>query len=245
MEARFFTELGYARDRNEDAGGVFINHTGQKMLVICDGMGGHNSGDIASQFVAARLKQHFESENLIEFPQAEDWLKRHIADINRELFDQAHRQDENKGMGTTLVAALLFDDHVVIANIGDSRSYLINEREMRQITIDHTFVQHLVMAGELTKEEAAAHPQRNIITKVMGTDRHVIPDIFTFSLRRYNYLLLSSDGLTDYAPEKPLHQLLMHDMPINDKGQALIDFALNSQVKDNVSFVLCELGGRY
>jgi len=243
MEARFFTDVGHARENNEDAGGILTNHTGQKLLIVCDGMGGHNSGEVASHFVASRLKQIFEQENLIEFNQAENWLKSKISEINRELYDKGQLEKGNQGMGTTLVAAMLFDRKVIIANVGDSRSYLINDREMRQLTIDHTFVQHLVMAGELTKEEAATHPQRNIITKVIGTDRTVIPDIFTFPLARYDYLLLSSDGLTDYVPEKQVHDTIMQEESLIDKGEKLIKLALESEVRDNVSFVLCKLGG--
>ncbi|GGA97236.1 protein phosphatase [Macrococcus hajekii] len=243
MEARFFTDTGRTRACNEDAGGVFINHTGQKLLVICDGMGGHSGGDIASEFVATRLKHAFESENLIELHQAEDWLKQQIADINRQLYDEAHEDMTYQGMGTTLVAAMLFEDKIIIANIGDSRGYLINEREMRQITIDHTFVQHLVMAGELSKEEAACHPQRNMITRVVGTDRRVIPDIFTYHLHRYDYILLSSDGLTDYTAESKIHELLSQPLALDEKGDALLQLALSSEARDNISFVLCELGG--
>ncbi|ULG72837.1 Stp1/IreP family PP2C-type Ser/Thr phosphatase [Macrococcus brunensis] len=243
MEARFFTDVGHTRENNEDAGGILTNHTGQQLLIVCDGMGGHNSGEVASHFVATRLKQIFEQENLIEFNQAEDWLKSRISEINRELYDKSQHEKVNQGMGTTLVAAMLFDKKVIIANVGDSRSYLINEREMRQLTIDHTFVQHLVMAGELTKEEAAQHPQRNIITKVIGTDRTVIPDIFTFPLSRYDYLLLSSDGLTDYVPENQVHDIIMQETSLTDKGERMIKLALESEVRDNVSFVLCKLGG--
>lgn len=122
-------------------------------MVICDGMGGHNARNVASALVNEMLKTRFEEENFIEFEYAEDWLRNNIAEINRELYKQSHLDDDNHGMGTTLVCALLYDDHVVIANVGDSRAYLINERELRQVTSDHTFVNHLLMAGGLTKKK--------------------------------------------------------------------------------------------
>lgn len=243
MEARFFTDIGVSRTRNEDAGGVFVNLTGQKMLLICDGMGGHNAGDVASQFVKEQMQTRFESENLIEWSQAEEWLKRQISEINHELYLLSHQNDELQGMGTTLVAVLIFDEKIMIANIGDSRAYLVNERELRQVTNDHTFVNHLVMAGELSKEEAAVHPQRNIITKVIGTDKRVYPDIFVYETKLYDNILLSSDGLTDYVQEHVIHQLLNQSKSIDEIGTEMIDAALQSEVRDNVSFVIGRFGG--
>ncbi|TDM07308.1 Stp1/IreP family PP2C-type Ser/Thr phosphatase [Macrococcus lamae] len=243
MDARFFTDIGRTRTRNEDAGGVFTNHTGQVLLLICDGMGGHNAGDVASRFVTARMKERFQEENFIEFGQSESWLKSNISDINRQLYNLAHQHDENHGMGTTLVAALIFDGRVIIANVGDSRAYFVNEREFRQVTNDHTFVNHLVMAGELTKEEAARHPQRNIITKVLGTDRRVHPDIFVYETKRYDRILLASDGLTDYVEEQFIHQVFNEEPGVEQLGSKLIQLALESDVHDNVSFVVGNLGG--
>ena len=243
MDAHFFTDIGGTRTRNEDAGGVFRNHTGQVLLLICDGMGGHNAGDVASSFVATRIKERFEEENYIEYQQAESWLKSNISDINRQLYSLGHQHDVNHGMGTTLVAAMIFEGKVVIANVGDSRAYFINEREFRQLTHDHSFVNHLVMAGELTKEEAARHPQRNIITKVLGTDKRVHPDIFFYETKHYDTIMLSSDGLTDYVPEQHIHEVFNEEGHLEQIGAALIDLALKNNVQDNVSFVLCHLGG--
>ncbi|KAA1042746.1 Stp1/IreP family PP2C-type Ser/Thr phosphatase [Macrococcus equipercicus] len=243
MDARFFTDIGRTRTRNEDAGGVFKNHTGQVLLLICDGMGGHNAGDVASSFVTARMKERFQEENYIEDHQAENWLKSNISDINRQLYQLAHQDDENQGMGTTIVAALLYDDKAVIANVGDSRAYFVNEREFRQVTNDHTFVNHLVMAGELSKEEAARHPQRHIITKVVGSDKRLHPDIFTYETKHYDKILLTSDGLTDYVDEQVIHHVFNEEGELETIGEKLIDLALSSDVNDNVSFVIGDFGG--
>lgn len=243
MEARFFTDIGVTRARNEDAGGVFINRTGQQLLLICDGMGGHNAGDVASQFVKEQLQYRFEQENLIELSQAQEWLKRHLTEINHELYQLAHQDNAYQGMGTTIVAAIIYEEKIVIANIGDSRAYLINDRDFRQVTNDHTFVNHLVMAGELTKEEAAVHPQRNIITKVLGTDKRVYPDLFVYETKRYDMVMLSSDGLTDYVEESVIHQLLQQNKPLEAVGQELITAAIQSEVRDNVSCVIGRFGG--
>lgn len=243
MHARFFTDIGPVRARNEDAGGVYYNHTGQMLMVICDGMGGHNAGNVASALVNDMLKSRFEDENFIEFEYAESWLRNNIAEINRELYKQSHLNDDNQGMGTTLVCALLYDDHVVIANVGDSRAYLINERELRQATSDHTFVNHLLLAGGLTKEEAKHHPQRNVITKVMGSDKRLHPDVFVYDFNRYNYIMLTSDGLTDYVEETQIHDIFKSINLIEEIGNQLIETAINSTAKDNISIVIASLKG--
>ena len=162
LNAQFFTDTGQHREKNEDAGGIFYNQTHQQLLVLCDGMGGHKAGEVASQFVTNQLQDYFEKENFIELDRAESWLSQTLKDINLELFEYATTNEEYRGMGTTCVCALIFDNKIVVANIGDSRAYVINSREIEQITYDHSFVNHLLMTGQITEEEAFNHPQRNI-----------------------------------------------------------------------------------
>lgn len=243
LKAHFFTDTGQHRDKNEDAGGVFYNRTEQQLLVLCDGMGGHLAGEVASQFVTDELQRRFEEENLIEADQAETWLKTTLKAINRELYDKSVENPEYQGMGTTCVCALVFDNYVVVANIGDSRAYLVNSREIEQITNDHSFVNHLVMIGQISAEEAYTHPQRNIITKVMGTDRLVTPDIFVKKTKFYDYLMLNSDGLTDFVRNHKIQEALLQDNELETQGQYLIELALTEGTNDNVSLVLAEVEG--
>ena len=243
LNAQFFTDTGQHREKNEDAGGIFYNQTHQQLLVLCDGMGGHKAGEVASQFVTNQLQDYFEKENFIELDQAESWLSKTLKDINLELFEYATTNEEYRGMGTTCVCALIFDNKIVVANIGDSRAYVINSREIEQITYDHSFVNHLLMTGQITEEEAFNHPQRNIITKVMGTDRRVSPDIFTKRISYYNYILLNSDGLSDYVRNHEIETLMNQSTSLNELGEALIQAALDHQSKDNVSVLLAEIEG--
>ncbi|MEB7407958.1 Stp1/IreP family PP2C-type Ser/Thr phosphatase [Mammaliicoccus sciuri] len=244
MEARFFTDVGQFREQNEDAGGIYTNQTGQVLLVICDGMGGHAAGEVASQFVNDSLKARFEDENYIEYDHAEDWLQSNLADINRQLYNESMNNEMYRGMGTTCVCALVYEKDIVVANIGDSRAYLMNSREMMQLTNDHTFVNHLVTIGEITKEEAFTHPQRNIITKVMGTDKRVNPDIFYYNTKFYDYLLLNSDGLTDYLHEDDVQQIVMsHKGTVDDIGETLIKETIEVEGKDNISLILYPFEG--
>ena len=243
LKAQFFTDTGQYRDKNEDAGGVFYNKTEQQLLVLCDGMGGHLAGEVASQFVTDELQRRFEEENLIEPNQAEDWLRTTLKAINRELYQLSVDNTDYYGMGTTCVCALVFDDYVVVANIGDSRGYLVNSREIEQITNDHSFVNHLVMIGQISAEEAFNHPQKNIITKVMGTDKVVTPDIFVKRTNFYDFLLLNSDGLTDFARNHMIQEELMQENDLETHGRNLIELALSQETNDNVSIVLAEIEG--
>ena len=243
LRAQFFTDTGQFREKNEDAGGVFYNQTDQQLLVLCDGMGGHRAGEVASQFVTKELQRYFESENLIEPDQAENWLRATLKSINRELYQKSVETPEYRGMGTTCVCALIYDRFTVMANIGDSRAYIINSREIEQITKDHSFVNHLVMMGQITPEEAFNHPQRNIITKVMGTDKLVTPDIFVKRINFYDYILLNTDGLTDFVHDQTIHEALQQPNELAQQGQNLIELAKSSDTNDNVSLILAEIEG--
>lgn len=243
LNAQFFTDTGQHRNKNEDAGGIFYNQTNQQLFVLCDGMGGHKAGEIASQFVTYELQKRFEEENFIEFEQAETWLRFNLKEINRELFEYVQDNSEYRGMGTTCVCALVFDKKIVVANIGDSRAYVINSREIEQVTHDHSFVNHLIMIGQITEEEAFTHPQRNIITKVMGTDKRVSPDIFTKRISYYNYILLNSDGLTDYVRDNRIKEALNETLTLEEHGDQLIQLALHHKSKDNISVLLASIEG--
>lgn len=243
LNAKFYTDIGQYREKNEDSGGIFYNQTDQTLLVICDGMGGYQAGEVASQFVVEALKERFEVENFIEDHQAEEWLKQNLQSINHELYQLAQTNDAYFGMGTTCVCVLILDHHIVIANIGDSRAYLINERRFEQLTIDHTFVNQLVMLGEITEEKAYHHPRRHIITKVMGTDKRVTPDIFIKRTHFYDYLLLNTDGLTDYVRSEQLHTILTNASSVEEAGEELLKTAQVEGAQDNISFILADIAG--
>lgn len=243
LKAQFFTDTGQHREKNEDAGGIFYNQTHQQLLVLCDGMGGHIAGEVASQFVTDELQQRFEAENFIEQYQAEDWLRQALKDINFQLYHYAEENPQYRGMGTTCVCALIYDKSAVIANVGDSRAYVINSRQIEQVTSDHSFVNHLVLTGQITEAEAFTHPQRNIITKVMGTDKRVNPDLFVKRLNFYDYLMLNSDGLTDYVKNQEIQQQLNTEGTIEEHGKELMQLAMDYHSRDNVTFILAAIEG--
>ncbi|UXR77572.1 MULTISPECIES: Stp1/IreP family PP2C-type Ser/Thr phosphatase [unclassified Staphylococcus] len=243
LNAELYSITGDYRDQNEDAAGVFYNQTDQQLLVMCDGMGGHLAGEVASQFVVDALQTRFEQENFIEEKQAEAWLKDTLQAVNLELYALAQENVAYTGMGTTCVCALVYDHHIIVANIGDSRAYLVNSRTCDQVTMDHTFVNQLVMLGQITEEEAFNHPKRHLITKVMGTDKLVSPDVYTRRTQFYQYLLLNTDGLTDYVTKQEIQELLVEPKALRELGDDLLARAEARAAKDNVSFILAEIAG--
>lgn len=233
---------GDYRDLNEDVTGIFKNGTGQMLMLVSDGMGGHRYGDVASRFVHDEVGDAWENENLLNVEDGVEFLRRLVMDVNRRMFDYQQENPEYQGMGTTLVLAAVIEEAIIILNVGDSRAYAMNDRTIEQVTKDHSFVNMLVDAGEITETEAKVHPKRNIITKAMGTDRLIQADVFRLRNRQYDYLLLASDGLTDDLDDSELHAIITRGgRALEEKASQLVDQALESGSTDNISLVLADL----
>lgn len=233
---------GDYRDLNEDVTGIFKNGTGQMLMLVSDGMGGHRYGDVASRFVHDEVGDAWENENLLNVEDGVEFLRRLVMDVNRRMFDYQQENPEYQGMGTTLVLAAVIEEAIIILNVGDSRAYAMNDRTIEQVTKDHSFVNMLVDAGEITEAEAKVHPKRNIITKAMGTDRLIQADVFRLRNRQYDYLLLASDGLTDDLDDSELHAIITRGgRALEEKASQLVDQALESGSTDNISLVLADL----
>ncbi|WP_271396384.1 Stp1/IreP family PP2C-type Ser/Thr phosphatase [Salinicoccus roseus] len=233
---------GDYRDLNEDVTGIFKNGTGQMLMLVSDGMGGHRYGDVASRFVHDEIGDAWENENLLNVEDGVEFLRRLVMDVNRRMFDYQQENPEYQGMGTTLVLAAVIEETIIILNVGDSRAYVMNDRTIEQVTKDHSFVNMLVDAGEITEAEAKVHPKRNIITKAMGTDRLIQADVFRLRNRQYDYLLLASDGLTDNLDDSELHAIITRGgRALEEKASQLVDQALKSGSTDNISLVLADL----
>ncbi|MFC3419741.1 Stp1/IreP family PP2C-type Ser/Thr phosphatase [Salinicoccus hispanicus] len=233
---------GDYRELNEDVTGIFENGTGQILMLVADGMGGHRYGDVASRYVHDEIKAAWTETNLFNVEDGVEFLRRLVMDVNRRMYDYQQDHPEYQGMGTTLVLCAIIDEAIIILNVGDSRAYAMNERGIEQVTSDHSFVNLLVDAGEITAEEAKHHPKRNIITKALGTDRLIQADVFRLRNRQYDYLLLASDGLTDNLDNSELHAIIIREgtaMP--DKAAQLMERAQKSGSTDNISLVLADL----
>jgi serine/threonine protein phosphatase PrpC len=206
------------RKNNEDAYAAFtLEHPSGKLhiLAVADGLGGHRGGEIASKLAIMEMKETISrsasSYEKITQQAMKELLEKAYRKANEEVCYQAKIIPEMHGMGTTLVAALLDDDGVgVAANVGDSRAYLIGDG-MKRITKDHSYVQELVDKGVITQEEAAVHPEKNVVTRIIGMEG-VEPDFYEIELGR-DALLLCSDGLTDGFGEKEIYQVVLNSVP--------------------------------
>lgn len=233
---------GEFRDTNEDKTGVFYNQTDQPLLVIADGMGGHNYGDVASNMAVEMVQEAWEKENFLASAEAEGFLRQLVIKTNRRLYDYQEAHTKYQGMGTTLVLAAVLDDTIIMLNVGDSRGYAVNRRSIEQVTKDHSFVNLLVEAGEITEEEAVRHPRRNVITKAMGTEKLIQPDIFRLRNKQYDYILLASDGLTDEVRNNEIHSIMLNTSnSLEVRAGQLIERAQKNGSTDNISVCIADL----
>jgi len=212
MDAWGLTDTGNVRKQNQDY--YDIIEFGQECLlaIVCDGMGGAKSGNIASRLAAdvfcGEVRRSIRSDLLV------DDVKRIMSDAvqlaNQAVFEHAQLSDDFTGMGTTLVAAFVCGKTLIVANVGDSRAYLVESGGIRQITVDHSVVQLMLRRGEISREEARTHPGKNLITRAVGTEQRVVCDIFTLPVEHGDYVLLCSDGLSNLVSEQELLFEIVH-----------------------------------
>ncbi|MGJ7910634.1 Stp1/IreP family PP2C-type Ser/Thr phosphatase [Neobacillus sp. LXY-1] len=241
MKAVFQTDRGKIRLHNEDAGGVFLNKDGHRLAVVADGMGGHRAGDVASEMTISYLKSEWEStQGIFTADDAEKWLKEKITRVNEMIFEHAIQHAECDGMGTTIVAALSTNRFVTMANIGDSRGYLLNESGFKQVTEDHSYVNELVRSGQISKEDAEHHPRKNVLLRALGTEKMVEIDIKTITFEEGDILLLCSDGLSNKVSESEMTQILQNEDHLEQKATTLTELANEYGGEDNITLAIVE-----
>jgi protein phosphatase len=229
------SHVGKIRSNNQDSG-----YAGNHLFVVADGMGGHAGGDVASAIAVRRIAEtdrSFGSPNEGEFA-----LRAALLAANSLLADTVFEHSELTGMGTTVSCLLMVDDQVAIAHIGDSRIYLFREGRLKQITSDHTFVQRLVDSGRITAEEAAVHPRRSVLMRVLG-DVDASPEIDTavIETRPGDRWLLCSDGLSSYVPDEKVHAVLASSTSPQDAANRLVKESLDQGAPDNVTVILVDI----
>ncbi|MGB3258476.1 MAG: protein phosphatase 2C domain-containing protein [Ornithinimicrobium sp.] len=230
--ARSHIGLG-TKSRNEDSA-----YAGPELLVLCDGMGGHAAGDVASSLVVGELV-HLDGDA----PGADDMLdvlKDRISAANDRLAEVGHETVDASGMGTTCIAMLRSGSKLAVANIGDSRAYLRRGTRVTQITRDHSFVQQLLDEGRITQEEAVHHPQRSLVTRVLTGRDEDHPDLTVRELRAGDRLLLCSDGVTDYVAEDTVADILRAEGSAGDIADQLIAISLRAAARDNITVVVAD-----
>ncbi len=234
------TDVGKIRPHNEDAVKIYKNPN-YSIIVIADGMGGHEAGEVASAMVLKTIEQHF-NEDLI-FDDSEvlrKWLKQILHQVNENILTYIEEHHISHGMGTTAIVAVMTKSFIAFAHIGDSRAYLLSHRQLRQITKDHTFVRKLVEEGKLSEQEAKNHPHRNIIMNALGVNKSLKFDYLVLEHYQLDAILLCTDGLTSMVDDQEILAILSEKISTEEKVNLLIEVANRNGGNDNISVALCE-----
>lgn len=241
VKAKFLTDCGQVRDHNEDSGGIFFNDANQLLAIIADGMGGHQAGDVASELAVNTIKEYWHTSEKIKTPdKAENWILKAINKANEIIYKRALDNEDLLGMGTTVVLAICSEDFLTIGHIGDSRCYVYNENGFKQLTEDHSLVNELVRTGQISTEDAAYHPRKNVVLKALGTEEEVSADIQSLVWEQGNRLLLCSDGLTDKVSNEELFEYIQSNDDLRSVGEEMIQLANERGGEDNISLIIID-----
>lgn len=239
MNAFGITDKGKVRSANQDAYRLSLSPDGEYVLAaLCDGMGGVHGGEIASAVAADSFMQYAE-DMLRREPKSDaaQVLREAAAYANLKVYDRAFRDESCRGMGTTLVAALVRPEAAVV-NIGDSRCYWLADAQLQQVTRDHSLVQSMVDRGLITEDEARSHPRKNVIMRAVGLERTIRSDIFRLDIRPGDALLLCSDGLSNLVDAGEMESLLLASSDDDAVCRELLRMALDRGAPDNVTLAL-------
>ena len=240
MKSFYLTDVGKVRSHNEDSVIILKNHCDEYLMAVADGMGGHRAGEVASSIAITYLSKHF-TENFYKLSKDEaiDWINEAYKNINHDIFKYEKSHSECLGMGTTLVLAILTKDYLLFGNIGDSSGFILKNKELHKVTVDHSLVNLLVEAGEITEVEAKDHPRKNVLMKALGASDKVEPDIFDCDLD-ISGILLTSDGLTNLLDAGKIESIINENKEIEEKIVDLIRKANNEGGTDNISVAFIE-----
>ena len=222
------TDIGLVRATNQDN---FYIDKSAKWAVVADGMGGHNGGETASAMTVEEIKKSM---------QQGVGLKESIENANALVYRESIENFTLMGMGTTAVVCEIVGATANIAHVGDSRAYIYSKGELKQVTKDHSIVQQLIDCGTITEEQAMYHPQRNLITRAVGTEKNILVDYTSVDIAEGDYILICSDGLSSYVEEEKIVDILANSKT-SEVVSKLIEEANNSGGKDNVTVVVMEV----
>ena len=240
VEVFGLSDVGCIRELNEDCYCIcgFGDNSERGFGILADGMGGHNAGEVASQNAVKLIAE--EMNRLLESGEKEipGQLSRAVSAANTGVYTMASENPIHRGMGTTVVTAFIDDGTAYVANVGDSRAYAVRDDEIVQITTDHSVVSELVMRGTITKEEARLHPQKNIITRAVGTDKSVRTDIFEYNYSPGDVMIICSDGLSTMLDDNRILEIIKSKKTSEDTVNSLIAAAKDEGGLDNIT-VIC------
>lgn len=228
------TDVGRLRENNQDAYLV-----AEPLYGIADGMGGHAAGDVAAQTAVSTVRSLLESNP----PKGPDDLARYLEKANASVWRKATEDADLQGMGTTFTLIHIDGDTAALGHVGDSRAYMFREGRLRQITKDHTLVQRMVDEGRIRAEEAAHHPQRNVISRALGIDNEIEVDVSTVALHAGDRLLICSDGLTSMLSDERIASMLQGDLDPDALAERMITAANEAGGEDNITVVILDVVG--
>mgnify|MGYP000484362234 CR=1 FL=1 len=239
MKTFSMTHVGQRRETNQDYMYTSETSVGRlpDLFLVADGMGGHAAGDYASRFTVEKIVEYVteseESEPVTVLGEA-------VRYANEHLLAEANADASKAGMGTTIVAAVVVGDKLYTANVGDSRLYVINQERITQITRDHSLVEEMVRLGEMDKEDAKVHPDKNIITRAIGAKADVEVDFYEHRLKRGDIILMCTDGLSNMVEDEELFHIVQGSRDIVEAGEMLVEAAKENGGTDNIGVVLFE-----
>jgi len=241
IQIGFKCNKGIVRKNNEDACFVIPSHD---VYIVADGVGGNNSGEVASRTAVTEIAELVNDCELDTFKSPEEifgFFAEVIDYTNNKIYQMGQEDESNKGMATTLVMAYINGFEGYISNVGDSRAYLLRDGDLRQLTVDHTYVNELISKGLITEEEAETHKQRNVITKALGAEKFVGPDFYRISLCKDDILMLCTDGLYGELKDEQITEILQSGINMNDACAKLVDEANKAGGRDNITVVCIKL----
>lgn len=237
-----YSDKGIVRNSNQDAFQIGMTDDSISWAVVCDGMGGANSGDVASRLAAdhfsaalkAGLRPNMSEHSIMNL------LRSSVVSANIRVFDKSKESPEFNGMGTTIVAVLVIGSTAYFIHAGDSRAYILSGDEFFQITRDHSIVQSMIEDGKLTVEEARFHPRKNVITRALGVDESVEPEFNVYDLNEGDIILLCTDGLTNFVDSVDIANILKSSSGSNQNAELLVQEANKNGGGDNITAVVLE-----
>jgi protein phosphatase len=232
------TDVGVIRSGNEDS---FLMVPDRGIFVVADGMGGHAAGEVASEMAVRYVARELDSLRGLSDKEIQDRMTIAIRTANGAIFQRTLTEHDKRGMGTTVTALTLYENRFLIGQVGDSRAYLLRDSKLTQITKDHSYVQEQVDAGYLTPEQARTHPYSNVITRCVGANSDVSPDLYGGVVKPGDLYLLASDGLTGMLEDYQLAELLAPDRMPQDEVDSLIAEANRHGGLDNITAIIVRI----
>ena len=230
------------KEKNDDAVSVSKNKQGAVIGIVCDGVGSHSNASYSSNYIVSTLEKEWQDLTFANFNNMKNWLYDRIENLNTELYTKS--KDNQKKMGTTIVTVAIFDNQVVVYNIGDSSAYgLTKDNVMNVVTVEDSFVGALISAGAITEEEAKSHPEKHVLTQALATRENIDLHTYIDDVDNYDYFLLCSDGLTNMIEKEEIQNIVRND-ELSIAVNKLIDKCVERGGVDNISVAIIKnLGG--